>query len=157
MYGEGIDLSRAETVSPDVNTEGTSPPFEFWARRVGYLGYQFEAAVCSLNRHESHLPDAIMMFLNRALVIDHVYLSVMRQALDLAGHAANHDWFDHTRAWIESILTDEVSDADKRRTISAKVDILIRTERQDQDVAARHSRHAYLELIDRAQEKITGG
>lgn len=161
MCGEGIDLSRAETVSPDVNTEGTSPPFEFWARRVGYLGYQFEAAVCSLNRHESDLPDAVMMFLDRALVIDHVTKSIHLLALrhddDPTGHAANQDWFDHTRARIASVPAEEVSGTDQRRATSSKADTSTPAKRRNPNLVARHSRREYLDLIDQVQEKITDG
>ena len=39
---------------------------------VGYLGYECKADCGSPNVHNSHLPDAVMMFANRIVAIDHI-------------------------------------------------------------------------------------
>jgi len=39
---------------------------------VGYLGYECKADCGSPNAHESDVPDAVMMFANRVIAVDHV-------------------------------------------------------------------------------------
>jgi para-aminobenzoate synthetase len=82
-------------------------PFDFRLGWVGYLGYELKAEVGSPNRRESELPDAVMMFLDRALVIDHdtdrIHLLALRQPDDPAGHTASQQWFDDIRAQIATI------------------------------------------------------
>ncbi|MGO2986424.1 MAG: aminodeoxychorismate synthase component I [Brevibacterium aurantiacum] len=136
-------------------------PFEFRLGWVGYLGYELKAEVGSPNQHESDLPDAVMMFLDRALVIDHVteriHLLALREPDDPAGLDATKQWFDQTRARIAWIPTDEFSDSDQRRAASAKEDTTTQTERHSPNLVARHSQQDYLDLIDQVQEKITDG
>src|SRR5699024_6924455 len=107
------------------------------------------------------LPDAVMMFLDRALVTDHeterIHLLALRQTDDPAGHAANQDWFDHTRARIASVPAEEVSGDDRPNTASAKMDPTDPAKRRNPNLVARHSQHDYLDLIDQVQEKITDG
>ncbi|UZD61151.1 aminodeoxychorismate synthase component I [Brevibacterium sp. JSBI002] len=161
VSGSDIAASGDENTFPNGSRGSKELPFEFRLGWVGYLGYELKTEVGSPNRHESELPDAVMMFLDRALVIDHgtdrIHLLALRLADDPAGHATNQDWLELTRTRIASIPTDEASDADQGWITSARVNIATPAERRDSNLVARHSRRAYLDLIDQVQEKITDG
>lgn len=161
VAGSEIEAPGVDATSPDASTESMDLPFEFQLGWVGYLGYELKAEVGSPNQRESDLPDAVMMFLDRALVIDHVTKSIHLLALrhddDPTGHATNQDWFDHTRARIASISTDKVSDDGQRRSSSAKAVATSSADRHTATLEARHSQQEYLDLIDQVQEKITDG
>lgn len=161
VSGIGVGPPSAGSETPDIRADNHDLPFEFRLGWVGYLGYELKTEVGSPNKHKSDLPDAVMMFLDRALVIDHdtnsIHLLALRRADDPTGHAANQDWFDHTRARIASVPAEEVSDDDQRRATSAKADTATPEERRNPTLEARHSRHEYLDLIDQVQEKITDG
>ena len=161
VSGAGVEPPSSRSENPGMRADNQDLPFEFRLGWVGYLGYELKTEVGSPIQHESDLPDAVMMFLDRALVIDHdtnsIHLLALRRADDPTGHAANQDWFDLTRARIASVPAEEVSDADQRRTTSAKADTATPEERRNPTLEARHSRHEYLDLIDQVQEKITDG
>lgn len=161
VSGTGDEPPSTGSETPDIRADNHDLPFDFRLGWVGYLGYELKAEVGSPNLHDSDLPDAVMMFLDRALVIDHdtnsIHLLALRRADDPTGHAANQDWFDHTRARIASVPAEEVSDADQRRTTSAKADTATPEERRNPTLEARHSRNEYLDLIDQVQGKITDG
>ena len=161
VAGTGNEALGAEATSPDTNIESQDLPFEFRLGWVGYLGYELKSEIGLPNLHESDLPDAVMMFLDRALVIDHdtdrIYLLALREPDDPAGLDATKQWFDQTRARIASIPTDELSDSDQRSATSARANTTTLTERQDPTLVARHSQHDYLDLIDQVQQKIIAG
>src|SRR5699024_3749009 len=73
---------------------------------------------------------------------------------DPTGRTANQEWLDRARTRIASIPIKETGDADQRWAASAKADT---TKRPNPTLIARHSRHEYLDLIDRVQQKITDG
>lgn len=161
VSGERNEAPGAETEFPDASTEKLDLPFEFRLGWVGYLGYEFKTEVGSPNIYESDLPDAVMMFLDRALVIDHhtdrIYLLALRASEDPNGRAASQEWFDQTRIRLASIPTDEPSDSDHGRASSAKGETTTPTEHPRPTLSARHSQHDYLDLIDQVQQKITDG
>jgi para-aminobenzoate synthetase len=161
LSGTGVEAPGTETAFADESSSSHDLPFEFRLGWVGYLGYELKTELSSPNQHESDLPDAVMMFLDRALVIDHdtnsIHLLALRRADDPTGHAANQDWFDHTRARIASVPAEEVSGDDRPNTASAKADTTTPAERRNPTLVARHSQHDYLDLIDQVQEKITDG
>ncbi|WP_205677654.1 glutamine amidotransferase-related protein [Brevibacterium aurantiacum] len=64
-----FDWLEAELNTIDV--EAPALPFDFRLGWVGYLGYELKSEVGSPNQHRSDLPDASLMFLDRAVVIDH--------------------------------------------------------------------------------------
>lgn len=161
VTGERTEAQGIKSTFPGLSALSHDLPFKFRLGWVGYLGYELKAEVGSPNRHESDLPDAVMMFLDRALVIDHVtksiHLLALRHKHDPTGHAANQDWFDHTRARIASVPAEEVSGTDQRRATSAKAVATSSADRHTANLVARNSRHEYLDLIDQVQEKITDG
>ncbi|MFE1084485.1 aminodeoxychorismate synthase component I [Brevibacterium sediminis] len=161
VSGTRFGAPGAETAFPDAGMESHDLPFEFRLGWVGYLGYELKIEVGSSNRHQSDLPDAAMLFLDRALVIDHdtdrIHLLALRESGDPDGLSINQDWLEHTRIRIASIPAEELSDADKGWATSARVATTTPTERHNSHLVARHSRHAYLDLIDQVQQKITDG
>lgn len=161
VSGTGVEPPSAGSEIPYIRADSQDLPFEFRLGWVGYLGYELKAEVGSPNRHESDLPDAVMMFLDRALVIDHdterIHLLALRRADDSDGQAANQVWLDHTRTRIASVPADEVTGAHKPNTTSAKVDTTDPAKRRNPNLVARHSRDEYLDLIYQVQGKITDG
>lgn len=156
-----VELAATEAALSSAGKDTCNLPFEFRLGWVGYLGYELKAEIGSPNQYESQLPDAVMMFLDRALVIDHdtdrIYLLGLRDPDDPAGLDATKQWFDQTRARIASIPTDELSGSAQGRATSAKVETTAPTEHPHPTLTVRHSPHDYLGLIDQVQQKITDG
>lgn len=136
-------------------------PFAFRLGWVGYLGYELKAEVGSPGRHAPEHPDALMMFLDRALVVDHeqgnVYL------LALSGEGVNEDdcgaWFDETTyqiATVEPDLDEGTPGPEKaaHTQLSHGSDTLTDF---PPELRARHSRSEYLDLIAEAQRLINDG
>ncbi|SDS48753.1 para-aminobenzoate synthetase [Brevibacterium siliguriense] len=161
VSGTWVEPPSAGSENPVMRADSQDLPFDFRLGWVGYLGYEHKAEVGSPNRHESDLPDAVMIFLDRALVIDHdtdrIHLLSLRRADDSDGQAANQVWLDHTRARIASISIDKVTGAHQPNIASAKMDTTDPANRRNPTLSARHSRDEYLDLIDEVQEKITDG
>lgn len=137
------ELADTEVKSPDL-------PFEFRLGWVGYLGYELKTEVGSPNSEESDLPDAVMMFLDRAVVIDHLTERIHLVAL----RCPNRDdsapnWFDQVATRIATIADEEliVGGIDEARPVVSL----------SANLSARHSRLDYLNLIERAQKYITDG
>lgn len=168
-----FDWLEAELASTEVELSGTraafttisegSPdlPFEFRLGWVGYLGYELKAEVSSPNQHQSDLPDAVMMFLDRALVIDHdadrIHLLALREPEDPAGAAVSQEWFDDIRAQIEAIPADDVGELVRPGAAAARFKDSSSSGLSRSHLSARHGRHEYLNLIDRIQRDITDG
>ncbi|MCT1766982.1 gamma-glutamyl-gamma-aminobutyrate hydrolase family protein [Brevibacterium casei] len=68
FYWLNADLESTDLVQ---SAEVAELPFAFRLGWVGYLGYELKAEVGSPGKHASAHPDALMMFLDRALVVDH--------------------------------------------------------------------------------------
>ena len=101
-----FDWLEAELDSVDV--EAPALPFDFRLGWVGYLGYELKAEVGSSNRHHSDLPDASLMFLDRAVVIDHEGSRIYLLALEGLGSspADAETWCAQSRAAIQDLASD---------------------------------------------------
>ncbi|WP_228282261.1 aminodeoxychorismate synthase component I [Brevibacterium atlanticum] len=163
-----VELAPSETESfgtdaelPATNADNPDLPFEFRLGWVGYLGYELKAEVGSPNQHESELPDAVMMFLDRALVIDHdtdrIHLLALRKPNDPAGTAASQQWFDDIRTRIEAIPAHDAGEPVQPGATSATGEETASAGLPRPHLSARHSRQEYLGLIDRIQREITDG
>ncbi|WP_426937411.1 aminodeoxychorismate synthase component I [Brevibacterium sp. LE-L] len=161
--GAQLSSTDVELAGSDSAERADSPylPFDFRLGWVGYLGYELKAEVGSPNRRESELPDAVMMFLDRALVIDHdtdrIHLLALRQPDDPAGHTASQQWFDDIRAQIATIPAHDGGEPVQPGATSAWVEYSTRADHTRSHLSARHSRQEYLGLIDRVQREITDG
>lgn len=163
LTGTDVELSDTNEKLPATGTNSPHLPFEFRLGWVGYLGYELKAEVGSPYQHESDLPDAVMMFLDRALVIDHdtdrIHLLALHEPDDPQGRAETQQWFTQIRERIDSIRTDkpsEPSQPGQRGTASARAEAMS-TDHQRTILSARHSQHEYLRLIDHVQREITDG
>lgn len=143
-------------------------PFDFTLGWVGYLGYELKAEVGSPNRHTSPLADAVLMFVDRAVVVDHqegtVYLLALVPQedgvgeMERAGQEVTRDPATPdpatrdaaTRAWFTSTL-DQIARAGNTRA-APQPSPHIRT-----TLTARHSRAEYLNLIHAARREIERG
>lgn len=153
-----VDLQATELVqSPEV----AELPFAFRLGWVGYLGYELKAEVSSPGKHATEHPDALMMFLDRALVVDHEQESVHLLALSNEGVTEDDcgAWFDETTLRIDAIEPD----LDTARSDSRAAGPAVRSREPETltdfppELQARHSRTEYLDLIAEAQRLINDG
>lgn len=74
-------------------------PFDFCGGYVGYLGYELKAEAGADQAHESAVPDATLLFVDRFIAFDHqekvTYLVALSEQPDAQDQAA---WFDETAA-----------------------------------------------------------
>ncbi|MCU4297001.1 aminodeoxychorismate synthase component I [Brevibacterium permense] len=163
-----VELAPSEAKSPGTdaelpatNADGPDLPFQFRPGWVGYLGYELKAEVGSPNQHQSDLPDAVMMFLDRALVIDHdtdrIHLLALREPDDPAGIVATQQWFDDIRTLIAAFPAHNAGEPVQPSATSVMADTSNPAERRNPTLVARHSQHDYVDLIDRIQREITDG
>jgi para-aminobenzoate synthetase len=71
---------------------------------VGYLGYECKADAGSPNTHRSDVPDAVMMFANRVIAIDHVAGTTHLLALGAADDPAPARWLDEAELVVREAL-----------------------------------------------------
>lgn len=64
-------------------------PFDFQLGYVGYLGYELKELAGYGGRHRSNLPDAYLMYSDRALVYDHI-----EEKLYILSYSDDLDWQD---------------------------------------------------------------
>lgn len=144
-----FDWLQTELASIEVESDldGPALPFDFRLGWVGYLGYELKAEVGSPNQHHSDLPDATMMFLDRAVVIDHVESRIYLLALKGLGAspADCEDWCEQTRNLILEIDVEAAESPSDGASLGRP------------PLLARHSHAEYLALIARSLEKITDG
>ncbi|MCM1014250.1 MULTISPECIES: aminodeoxychorismate synthase component I [Brevibacterium] len=152
------DLKSTELVqAPEV----AELPFTFSLGWVGYLGYELKAEVGSPGKHASEHPDALIMFLDRALVVDHEQGSVY--LLALSGEDVTEDdcgaWFDETTHRIDAIEPD-LDRVEPGPAAATHSQLSHGSDSQTDfppELAARHSRTEYLDLIGEAQRLINDG
>ena len=144
-----FDWLQTELASIELERDLDIPvlPFDFRLGWVGYLGYELKAEVGSPNQDHSDLPDATMMFLDRAIVIDHVESKIYLLALKGLGASTVEceAWCEQTRNRILEINVEIAASPNEDGTFGRP------------PLLARHSRPEYLALIARSLEKITDG
>lgn len=147
-----FDWLEAELNTIDV--EAPALPFDFRLGWVGYLGYELKFEVGSPKQHVSSLPDATMMFLERAVVIDHVESKIYLLALAGLGESSAEcqEWCTQTLALLQTI--EPAASTPEINCVTNSAGSLMSSESH---LTARHSRDDYRELIERALEKITDG
>lgn len=137
-----------------IDVEAPALPFDFRLGWVGYLGYELKAEVGSPNQHRSDLPDASLMFLDRAVVIDHEESRVYLLALNGLGSspADAETWCAQTRAAIQDLASDTPLTPQRPIGPGSRNAVANAT-----SLVARHSRSEYRDNIERVLEKITDG
>ena len=71
---------------------------------VGYLGYECKADCGSPNAHRSDVPDALMMFANRVVVVDHVAARTDLLVLCRDGDSEAELWLDRAEGAVRELL-----------------------------------------------------
>jgi para-aminobenzoate synthetase len=68
--GSIFEVLEREIGARQMRTPEAAPP-GFWGGFVGFLGYECKADCGSPNAHRSRMPDAVMTFANRTVMVDH--------------------------------------------------------------------------------------
>ncbi|MEU9115726.1 aminodeoxychorismate synthase component I [Streptomyces sp. NPDC048483] len=135
------DLRAQHTQLPDL-------PGDFALGWVGYLGYELKAECGGDAVHRATEPDAVMVFTDRALVLDHRtgrthLLALIDEDGPAEDHERAHDWLTDTAALLTgpapAPLAPPVPPAEPAEAV------------------LRHDRAAYLELIDACQKELAAG
>ena len=158
----GLNHLAQTRYRPPTNADGPDLPFEFRLGWVGYLGYELKAEVSSPNQHQSDLPDAVMMFLDRALVI-----TITTPTASTCSHCANLKILRALPCLKNGSMTSAHRSKQSRLTTSvnlfgpgaaaARFKDSSSSGLSRSHLSARHGRHEYLNLIDRIQRDITDG
>ncbi|WP_285744035.1 aminodeoxychorismate synthase component I [Lentzea sp. NBRC 105346] len=119
------DIAAHRVVQPDV-------PFDFALGWVGYLGYELKAECGGELTHRSEQPDASMMFVDRAVVFDH-----LEHCVYLLSLTPDDPW-----------LSLDVSAVPLGSPVRPAGPV---------EVQLRHGRAHYAKLIDACMEAITAG
>jgi para-aminobenzoate synthetase len=131
------DLAALRTDVPDL-------PFDFALGWTGYLGYELKAECGGEYVHRSEEPDAVMVFADRALVLDHeegtTYLLALAEDGD---ERAARTWFHEVRTLLGTIAGLPAGPAPAPQPVDG--------------IRLRHDRDAYLRLIAACQEEIAAG
>ncbi|MGW5779726.1 aminodeoxychorismate synthase component I [Streptomyces sp. NPDC003863] len=131
------DLRSLRTELPDV-------PFDFTLGWVGYLGYELKAQCGADAAHQAEDADAVMVFADRALVLDHATGTSHLLALAEDGDETEaRAWLRTARRALESIAGLPAVDPPAPSSVSG--------------IRLRHDRDAYLRLIDSCHEEIAAG
>jgi aminodeoxychorismate synthase component I len=130
--GPGFFDWLEETLAVQVDVPDV--PFGFTLGWVGYLGYELKAECGGARAHEAEDPDAVLMYIDRAIVFDHDTSSVYLVAVD-------DEWITETSALLAALP--DLGPARPPATARA--------------VTARHDRAGYLTMIARCQEAIRRG
>jgi para-aminobenzoate synthetase len=80
---------------------------------VGYLGYECKADCGSPNAHRSDVPDAVLMFANRVVAVDHVRGCTQLLALSCGGEGTREaeGWLEEAAAAVRETLLPPASPA----------------------------------------------
>ncbi|MEV4312301.1 aminodeoxychorismate synthase component I [Actinocrispum sp. NPDC049592] len=112
-------------------------PVEFTLGWVGYLGYELKAECGGARAYTSPDPDAVLMYVDRAIVFDHE--TSENRTVHLV--SVDDEWITETSALLAAL-----PDGAPARPPAAA-----------EDVFARHGRSGYLDMIARCQEAIRRG
>jgi para-aminobenzoate synthetase len=125
-------------------TEVPVLPFDFALGWVGYLGYELKAECGGEAAHRSEDPDAVMVFADRAVVLDHTtrttYLLALAEGPDDTS----------ARTWLRAT-------ADVLASVAGRAPAADPDPAQPAAIRLRHGRDDYLRLISRCQEEIAAG
>ncbi|GAA3986937.1 aminodeoxychorismate synthase component I [Allokutzneria multivorans] len=120
-------------------------PFEFNLGYVGYLGYELKADTGGQAAHQAETPDAEMLFVDRAVVLDHLTGTTYLLALSRGDLAQATAWLEETSRRLLALPPHEPRPAD------VLVDL------PDVPVEMRHDREAYLKRVDACLAEIRDG
>lgn len=97
------ELARRHVDSPDL-------PFDFTCGYIGYFGYELKADCGSPNRHRAPTPDAVWIFADRFVAVDHqedtTYLVAMGDG-SASSTAQAEDWLEKTASAVQFLARSE--------------------------------------------------
>lgn len=136
-----------------ITTDVPELPFDFALGWTGYLGYELKAECGGELAHRSEDPDATMVFVDRALVLDHVtgsthLLTLMEEGADGSEAVARSRLADMARRLAEPHRGRPGPAPAPAETVGAAA---------LGELRLRHDRDAYLGLIADCQEQIAAG
>lgn len=124
-------------------------PFDFTGGYVGYFGYELKGDLGSGNRHEAETPDAVWMFADRLIAVDHerdlTYVVALHRG-DPQSRGAAQDWLDRTAATLVALPCRSGS-----RTLPPPGDPV------DPRPALARGAEGYLEDIEVCREQLVAG
>lgn len=122
-------------------------PFNFNGGLIGYFGYELKALCGYENKHQSCFPDAQFIFVDRAIIFDHICQDIYLIFLDKINHEIK------ANKWFNDIETKLKSSGEKNIIIDNK------NNKKSQNYSYRLSRDnaQYLENIESCLEKIRQG
>lgn len=132
-------------------------PHRFRPGFVGYLGYELKAETGGQAVHRSPHPDARLVFADRAVVVDHEDGSVHAVYLeDDRVRAVQERWVETVR---QAVVAAPLAGADQATGLLDPTDPADPRDPADPAAAPvfRHTRPAYLDLVDRCQAQIRAG
>ncbi|MFI2508882.1 aminodeoxychorismate synthase component I [Streptomyces sp. NPDC018972] len=139
-------LSWLERDLAGLSTDVPELPFDFALGWVGCLGYELKAECDGEAAHRSPDPDAVLVFADRALVLDHrtdtTYLLALAEDGD---EEAARSWLASSAAALETVAGWEPEPYEPPAAGGTG------------PVVLRHDRDAYLKLIDACQQEIAAG
>ncbi|MFF1902425.1 aminodeoxychorismate synthase component I [Kitasatospora sp. NPDC058218] len=125
-------------------------PFAFALGWVGYLGYELKAECGGRAAHRSEDADAVMVFTDRAVVLDHATRTTYLLALAEEGEEGEEGEEAPARAWLRTA-------ADALESVAGRAAAEHPGLPGVGDLRLRHDRDGYLRLIDHCQELIARG
>ncbi|MBS2962373.1 aminodeoxychorismate synthase component I [Actinocrinis puniceicyclus] len=144
------ELARRSVAAPEV-------PFDFTGGYVGYFGYELKAELGAGGKYRSDAPDAVWLFADRVVVIDHDDRVVHLLALstdDPDTQRAALDWIQHAgETLLESDLGHATEDGRPRRAERPAPATL----RPTAEAALGRDRRVYLDDIAYAKAKLLAG
>ncbi|GAA1946166.1 aminodeoxychorismate synthase component I [Streptomyces durmitorensis] len=123
-------------------------PGDFALGWVGYLGYELKAECGGEAVHRSPQPDAVMVFADRALVLDQ--LTGLTHLLALVDEDGPAEQTASTVDWLAA--TEALLGGAPGPPLAAPA-----TPAAARDLQLRHARDTYLDLIDACQEELAAG
>ncbi|KAA6459466.1 aminodeoxychorismate synthase component I [Bacillus cereus] len=124
-------------------------PFDFNLGYVGYLGYELKAETCGDKFHESEIPDASLLFVDRMLVLDHLKKEAYLLCLYTNDESETINWLDATEKRLN-----QLPDAQSSHLEST---VLTEESYENNDIKWRHDKKSYLKLINQCLEEIRNG
>ncbi|MFD0260699.1 aminodeoxychorismate synthase component I [Kitasatospora indigofera] len=137
------DLRSCRTELPDL-------PFDFALGWVGYLGYELKSQTGGDRVHRAEEDDAVLVFADRAVVLDHAtatshLLALVEDGDGGASEAAARQWLADAARQLGTLAGRTAEDPPVGR------------EPQLDGLRLRHDREAYLDLIGACQQEIAAG
>ncbi len=131
---------------------------------VGYLGYECKADCGSANEHVSDIPDAVQLFANRTIAVDHHARRswAIAVSLDAADAAAAERWLDEIEPALRASLDQaprELDTTSDNRPAAAGGSLPNRAGVHDEPVVFRvgRGREQYIADILRCQSALAAG